>query len=117
MATEPTKNPRPEKENPFIFNSGNIQILVSYRNVRLVKKVLAKVLVLASSFWRKSLFPSWDTEDSAEKTSEASAKEIECGEDDAEALFLLMNIAHLNFGAVPSKLPCETLFQVAGLVD
>jgi hypothetical protein len=89
-----------------------VRILVTYQDEQVIGKVSSRALVLASPVWEKFLFPPWIVEG-----QEEGVKEIDCTEDNADALLLLLNIAHLNFVAVPNYLKYEPLFQVALLVD
>jgi hypothetical protein len=121
MGLETRENVTPTVKNPFIFDTGNVRILVTYSNEQLVGKVSSDALFLASPVWKKFLFPPWVIQNTSDVVSEIAAeigmKEIDCSEDDGEALLVLLNIAHLNFAAVPSKLPYNTLFHLALLVD
>jgi hypothetical protein len=58
------------------------------------------------------LIPPW-----AKGDSPIEAKEIDCSEDDEEALLILQNIAQLNFKAVPKRVSYDILFPLAGSID
>jgi hypothetical protein len=121
MGLETRDDATPTAKNPFIFDTGNVRILVTYSNEQLVGKVSSDALFLASPVWKKFLFPPWVIQDTSvvasEIVAEVGMKEIDCSEDDGEALLVLLNIAHLNFAAVPTKLPYNTLFHLVLLVD
>jgi hypothetical protein len=73
--------------------------------------VCSEVMVHASPVWKKFLFPPWEQEPSK------APKQIDCSDDDAGALLVLLNIAHLKFDIVPKLLPYQLLYHVAILVD
>ncbi|KAH6696744.1 hypothetical protein BKA61DRAFT_623016 [Leptodontidium sp. MPI-SDFR-AT-0119] len=103
--------------NPFIFPTGTVKLLATYKDQSLVGSVSADALVLASPVWKKFLFPPWDDTSLPEKETEVKHKQIDCTEDDGEALLILLNIVHLNFDGVPAFLEYPTLLEVAVLVD
>ncbi|PVH73882.1 hypothetical protein DL98DRAFT_594572 [Cadophora sp. DSE1049] len=104
-----------DSANPFIFPIGTVKLLVTYKAKELVGYASADTLVLASPVWKNFLFPPWD--DDPAPVGEVKEKQIDCTEDDGEALLVLLNIVHLNFNAVPSTLEYSTLLQVAVRVD
>lgn len=103
--------------NPFIFPTGTVKLLATYKDQSLVGSVSADALVLANPVWKKFLFPPWDDTSLPEKETEVKHKQIDCTEDDGEALLILLNIVHLNFDGVPAFLEYPTLLEVAVLVD
>lgn len=107
--------PRPitPPDNPFIFEAGDTNILVTYNNERVVGRVCSQALIHASPVWKKFLIPPWAEDDF--RISEVS--QIDCSEDDGTALLILLNIAHLNFKAVPRDVSYPLLFQLAVLID
>ncbi|KAE8447183.1 hypothetical protein EG329_011014 [Mollisiaceae sp. DMI_Dod_QoI] len=99
-------------ENPFVFDTGNIRILVTQNSQRVEGKASSDALCLASPVWKKFLFPPWQAENAIEKV-----EQIDFTEDDSAALAILLNIAHLKFHMVPAWLPYQLLLQVAVLCD
>lgn len=115
MASETSSAQTPQSTNPFIFPTGTVKLLTTYKGEKLVGLVSADALVLASPVWKKFLFPPWDSDPAPD--GGVKEKQIDCTEDDGEALLILLNIAHLNFDAVPPTLGHQTLLQVAVLID
>jgi len=111
----PSNPPTAPVSNTFTFPTGDVGLLATHNGVRITGLVSSSALVLASPVWKKFLFPPWSNDDKTE--SEEWQKQIDCSEDDGEALLVLLNIAHLNFCAVPKVLGYKLLFQVAVLVD
>jgi len=99
-------------QNPFIFEAGDINIRVKYRNENVIGKVCSQALIQASPVWKKFLIPPW-----ANENSNVEVKEINCSEDNGGALLILLNIAHLKFTAVPRHVAYDVLYQLAILID
>jgi hypothetical protein len=108
----PSDSSTPPIQNPFVFDGGDISIRVTYHNKLVVGKVCSRALIRASPVWKKFLIPPWAKEDST-----VEVKEIDCSEDNGEALLILFEIAHLNFRAVPRGIYYDVLFQLAILID
>ncbi|KAG4438823.1 hypothetical protein IFR05_005714 [Cadophora sp. M221] len=115
LPTRPSESSPPL--NPFVFPTGTVKLLATYKGQSLVGSVSADALVLASPVWKKFLFPPWNDTSVPEKETEVKQKQIDCTEDDGEALLILLNIVHLNFDGVPPVLKYSTLVEVAMLVD
>lgn len=81
----------------------------------MIGSVSTDALVLASPVWKKFLFPPWAKEEDA--SIQPEEKQIDCSEDDGEALLVLLNIVHLNFKAVPKTVGYDLQFRIAILVD
>jgi hypothetical protein len=60
---------------------------------------------------RKFLILPW-----AKESPPVEVKEIDWRQDNREALFILLNTAHLNFTAVPKGVSYYLLFQLAVLI-
>jgi len=99
----------------FNFKTGDVQIIVAYEGKRLLGVVSSNALILASPVWNKFINPPW--EDVLESTMPPKQKTIDCTEDNANSLLVLLNIAHMKFNSVPTLLSYQELFNVAVLVD
>jgi hypothetical protein len=100
-------------EDDFTFDTGNVNLTVwnPRSKKKMIGTVCSEVMVHASPVWKKFLFPPW------EQTLLEAPKKIDCSDDDAQALLVLLNIAHLKFDIVPKLLPYQLLYHVAILVD
>ena len=92
--------PQVVKDNPFVFNSGDVRILVLHNGERIEGKASSHALCLASLVWRKFLFPPWKDEDE-NVLDPKETKHIDFTGDDSAAVLVLLNIAHLRFRHVP----------------
>lgn len=102
--------------NPFIFPTGDVKMLVTYNNELVEGKASSHALVLASPVWTRFLFPPWASPPTANPTT-MEPKKIDCCGDDSAALLILLNIIHLKFSRVPKSINTATLLQVAILCD
>ncbi|KUJ06373.1 uncharacterized protein LY89DRAFT_743852 [Mollisia scopiformis] len=107
-----TPSAEQEPHNPFIFPTGNICLLVKHDGRVVEGKVSSDSLCQASPVWKKFLFPPWKDHDLPH-----SIKQIDCTEDDSNALLILLNICHLKFKDVPQSLNYRNLLQVTILCD
>lgn len=103
----------PTNPQDFIFNSGNIRILINCNGEVIEGKASSDALCLASPVWKKFLFPPWQQ---AEELRH-SIKQIDCTGDDSEALLILLNICHLKLHKIPQRLAYNQVLQVAVLCD
>ncbi|KAG4433038.1 hypothetical protein IFR05_011477 [Cadophora sp. M221] len=99
--------------HPFDFPAGDAQMLVTYKNQAITCLVCSQALVCASPVWKKFLFPPWVPA----PAPTTGPRQIDCSEDDGEALLILLNILHLKFKDVPIRLGYKVLIQVAVLCD
>jgi hypothetical protein len=99
----------------FNFKTGDVQIIVTYQGKRLLGVVSSNALVLTSPVWNKFINPPW--EEVLESTMPPKRKTIDCTEDNANSLLVLLNIAHMKFNSVPTLLSYQEFFNVAVLVD
>jgi hypothetical protein len=116
-STDSTPNGVPDvaAKSPFTFETGDVRIKVTSEGKRIIGSVSSAALILASPVWNKFIHPPWEeVKDPAASNKE---KEIDCSEDNAYALLILLNIAHLRFDLVPNRLSCVDLYNVAILVD
>lgn len=101
----------PEFPNEFLFDTGDIRISVTH-NKRVVEgRVSSHSLSNVSPVWKSKLLPSMDEDNELRH----SVKQIDCTEDNSEALLILLNICHSKFAKVPSNLETAKLFHVATL--
>jgi hypothetical protein len=91
----------------FVFDTGNIRILVKLNDIVSEGKASLINLCQASPVWRKLLSPPQDSDPDEELRH--SVKQVGCTNDDTTALLVLLNICYLNFQAVPQCLPYEQL--------
>ncbi|PVH77245.1 hypothetical protein DL98DRAFT_591492 [Cadophora sp. DSE1049] len=90
----------------FTFDGGDVEITVMIQGERVKGKVASQAMVLASSVWKKFIFPPWEI------NSCSQLKTIDFT-DDACTLLILLRLAHLQSTMVPTTLSLETLFQAA----
>lgn len=132
-----TKTKPSSPKELFTFEAGDREILVNYHDETIAAKVSSQAMSLASPVWRKFVSPPWQSppqpeEDSVadsgyQSGSEAAAadasveankqQQLDFTDDNGNALLILLNIAHLKFARVPSKLAYNQLLNVAILVD
>lgn len=127
--------------NPFLFDAGDVQILVNYKEKPLVGMICSQALLHASPMLKKFIFPPWkvappflplpksETESTESPrarrstlavistSSQAPFATIDCTEDDGEAVLVLLNIIHLKQRLVPKRLQFSILLQVAVLCE
>lgn len=103
----------PTGPQDFMFDSGNIRIMINCNGEVIEGKASSDALCLASPVWKKFLFPPWQQ---AEELRH-SVKQIDCTGDNAEALLILLNICHLKMHKIPQRLAYHQLLQVAVLCD
>ena len=105
-------------ESIFIFDSGDLHLLVTYSNDQYYFVVSSHAMSLASPVWKKFLHPPFSTLPSKEESeSHLPYKKLDFKEDDAEALFTLLRTAHLQFSKVPATLTFESILNIAVLCD
>jgi len=110
--------------NPFHFESGDVSIKVMYKGTLVTGAVSSLAMSFASPVWTKSICP-WAPEDRTEigtakkqKTSQSSpVSQIDFRKHDAEALLILLRIAHLQVADIPKHLSGSTLFSLAILCE
>ena len=106
--------------NPFEFPLGDARVLITYKNTEVAVIVSSHALSLCSAVWKNFLYPPWSEPqiEQKEPNSPQSARpKIDCREDNAEALLLLFNIAHIKFSEVPLTLSTSLLYEIAILCD
>ncbi|RFU27172.1 hypothetical protein B7463_g9163, partial [Scytalidium lignicola] len=107
----------------FTFETGDVEILVTYENTPVVGKVASQAMALGSPVWKKFMFPPWRSLPEAnsvidseylngEDTGNHKAKQVDFTEDDGEALLLLLNIVHLKYKLIPTTLSYDQLLLV-----
>jgi hypothetical protein len=98
----------------FIFETGDVDLIIGDTNSKesFIGKASSSALILASPVWKKFLIPPWEV------SPPPPRKQIDCTDNDPEALLILLNIAHLKFDSVPkTELTTRDLFSLAILVD
>ncbi|KAL2070182.1 hypothetical protein VTL71DRAFT_13208 [Oculimacula yallundae] len=120
--------------NPFVFEGGDVRVLVVYKEQPLVGMICSQCLIHASLVLKRFIFPPWRVAPpfvhSLEFSSllppsfnivstspQAPFAEIDCSEDDGDALLVLLNIIHLKHAHIPKRLQFSVLLQVAALCD
>jgi hypothetical protein len=128
-----------EVEAPFKFDGTTRILVISYKTgtrYRIVGSVSPHAMALASPVWKKFVFPPFrqlkqhsEAEKTAanqpeveKKTAESKdedlpVNEVDFSEDDAEALLILLRIAHFKFAMVPQTVDFTTLSNLAILCD
>jgi hypothetical protein len=76
--------------------------------------ISAAVMCIASPVWRAMFSPSGRF---MEAVQSAETKDVHFGEDDADALLLILRIAHLQFREIPEKIGFTELLNVAVICD
>ncbi|KAE9364482.1 hypothetical protein N431DRAFT_447657 [Stipitochalara longipes BDJ] len=122
----------PDLRSSFSFGSGDTRLLVSSPEGEITASVSSHAMSLASPVWRKFISPPWRPSqiDKKKKASRSEDNEgvklssepepdepLDFREDDAEALLLLLRIAHLDFVSVKKRLSVEELYNLAILCD
>lgn len=98
----------------FVFETGDIRILVKHNGEVIEGKVSSQSLCNASFVWTAKLRPLQDENDNELRHS---VKQVDCAEDNAEALLIVLNICHLKFDKIPERLSYEQLLQIALLCE
>jgi hypothetical protein len=95
----------------YVVKNGDRELTVAYSDGCDTFIVSSVAMSLASPVWNKIMNPPFgDPADSAKKP-------VSFLEDNAEALLILLRIAHLQFKEVPSELDYTTLFNISVLCD
>lgn len=80
----------------FIFDSGDLRLLITYSNNHIAIRVSSHAMSLASPIWMKVLHPSFPRLPSEEEgNDDLQDKQIDFSEDNGEALLHLLLIAQL----------------------
>jgi hypothetical protein len=119
-------------QNTFSFGSGDTQLLVSSSEGEITASVSSHAMSLASPVWKKFISPPWRPSQ-MNKSRETSSPDdgegvrisfppvsdelLDFREDDADALLLLLRIAHLDFISVKKQLSVAELYNLAILCD
>ncbi|KAI9053192.1 hypothetical protein LZ554_003458 [Drepanopeziza brunnea f. sp. 'monogermtubi'] len=98
--------PQPQQRVDFLY--GDVRIKIRMGGMIYEGKVVRQALVLASPVWDRLL---------RAKPGDPPVKSIDFQEDDGEALFIFLCIAHLVFDLVPSKLREAALYNVVLLAE
>ncbi len=108
----PTTHDVMDEPTVYVDPSGDIKLLVQAGEDQKTFVVSSKALCLASPVWRAML-------DSKSRFKEASPStgEVFLEDDDSEALWILLNIAHFRFLEVPQSLEYDQLLRVSILCD
>lgn len=132
-------------QGDFDFPQGDVTITIKSGDIELFGRVSSAAMALASKVWEKFMFPPWqvlsstpnvpnpsndissDSDPTAQAKVEVKRTEKDClalnkanvdfSEDDAEALFILLQVAHLQFHKLPLVLGAKLLLQIALLCD
>ncbi|KAG4429767.1 hypothetical protein IFR05_014745 [Cadophora sp. M221] len=104
----------PVSANPFIFPTGDVKTLVTCKGVKIEGLVSSQSLCQASHAWKNLIYPLWDISGQGNVVGGTGIglKDIDCSEDDGEALLVLMGIVYLKFIRVPKHLGVHELAQV-----
>jgi hypothetical protein len=97
----------------FLFEAGDVDLIIKDPNSKepIIGKAVSSALILAPPVWKKFLIPP------REVSAPPPCRQIDCTEDNPEALLVLLSIAHLRFDKVPANLSYQLLYDVAVLVD
>lgn len=114
MPSRPRATPALPTPPTFNFPTGDVTVLLSnVSDPDTPTRALASTssLSIASPVWKKFLCPPWATDSTTPATS------LDFTSDPLFAITLLLQVAHLQFRNIPSKLPYSQLLQVAILCD
>jgi hypothetical protein len=118
-----------ELRSSFKFQSGDTRLVVLSQNEEIIAQVSSHAMSLASPVWKKFISPPWRPSQAGKAMVSSSSEldSVEGGsshvepldfrEDDADALLILLRIAHLDFVSVKKKLSIGELYNVAILCD
>lgn len=96
---------------PVLLDSGDLQILVTFRGQGRTWLGHSSCISLASPVWNKELVSNeWGNYDEEHKR-------LDLSEDYGEALLILLRIAHLQFEKLPSTMDMEMIAVVAELCE
>jgi hypothetical protein len=119
-------------KSSFSFGSGDTRLLVSSPEGEITAAVSSHAMSLASPVWKKFISPPWrpfqiiktnktsrSEEDGGARLSSGTQLDepLDFREDDADALLLILRIAHLDFISVKKRLSVEELYNLAILCD
>ncbi|TGO19714.1 hypothetical protein BPAE_0337g00050 [Botrytis paeoniae] len=106
------------QEHPFDFEDGDVRAKANYRGQIITFRLSSHALCFASPVWKNIVFPPFPLLSSLKNEEEPNSKkacavpeepfpdiELDFTGDNPEALFILLQIAHLKFSNVPSQLP------------
>lgn len=105
----------------FTFAPADTRLLITYKGAPAYAHVSSQVLAVASPIWKNFLFPPWSvdpisSEDGIEKVVEgvkqlrlAEVKQLDFTDDSAEALLVLLCVAHLKFEDILKDQPSRQL--------
>ena len=114
-------SPEMEEDNsnvPVLLDSGDVRLYVRYSNRSLTWSAFSSNLAQVSPVWNKMLNPPFPKISSKEGGDGGmQAKSIDFTDDSAEALLILLRIAHCQFSKIPSRLELETILHMAVLCD
>ena len=103
---------------PVLLDFGDVRLYVSYSNQSLTWLASSSNLSQVSPVWNKMLNPPFPKPDSKEGGDGGmQAKSIDFTDDSAEALLILLRIAHCQFSKIPSRLEPRTILHMAVLCD
>ncbi|KAH7355390.1 hypothetical protein BKA65DRAFT_549449 [Rhexocercosporidium sp. MPI-PUGE-AT-0058] len=109
----------PVPANPFTYLTGDTKILVTYKGKKMEGLVSSHSLCQASPVWKNFIYPLWDIagQENVAGGAAVAPKAVDCSEGDGDALLILMNIVHLNFGDVPKNPYVQNLERVSHLSE
>jgi hypothetical protein len=91
----------------FTFTPSDTRLKITYKDAPAYAHVSSHAMALASPVWTKFFFPHW------RDATASPVEEVDFTEDNAEALLILLCIAHLKFEQTLNKTPSrEILIQL-----
>jgi hypothetical protein len=97
-----------ERPTIRLHDSGDVTLLIGYGDDRKRVLVSTTVLRLASPVWKAMFGARW---------AESEASEIDLSHDDADAMLLVLRIAHLQFHDLAKGLKYRALLDLAVVCD
>lgn len=102
----------PQDSHIILDASGDLSLLVGEGENQMTFRVSSKAMCLASPVWRVMLDPSGPF-----KEARPENDSVILPEDDAQALQILLYIAHLQFHSIPETLSFTQLLNLAIICD
>lgn len=102
----------PQESHIILDASGDLSLLVDEGENQVTFRVSSKAMCLASPVWRVMLDPSGPF-----KEARPENDSVLFPEDDAQALQILLYIAHLQFHSIPENLSFTQLLNLAIICD
>ena len=118
---EPGLPPRPQ--HLVFYEYGDLELVLAYPNGgQCIALVSSHAMSMACLPWKKFVHPPFptisnDSNDVPKTDGTPNLKQLSFEEDDADALVIILNIAHFQHDRVPDELAFQELVNLAALCD